>query len=100
MNSISFRVTEMTPLTIGMLQASKLALQLKKRSLHPENGLYERTSNVCQYYDGFRVSFCHPLDYTPTDQDDIDFPPHLDIQALVYSGHKKDSLYSSIYIFL
>ncbi len=89
----SFRVTEMTDRTMGLLEASRLALQLKKRSLHPDGHLYERTQSVCQYFDGFRVSICRPLDFIPIDEVDVDFPPHIDIQALVYSGHKKESQY-------
>jgi hypothetical protein len=66
---------------------SKAAFQARKRRDHPRGELYDRTKDVCQYFDGFRVHCCRPQAQQGVDANGM--PVHLDIQALVYNGHEK-----------
>ena len=45
----------------------KRAIQQKKISLHPQGLLNPRTRDVCQDYDGFRISICRPQDALDND---------------------------------
>jgi hypothetical protein len=64
------------------LRSSKRAWQQKKLSLHPQVPLNPRTAEVCQAYDGFRVTVSRPQS--------VGNPGAvLDIQAEVYSGYTK-----------
>lgn len=72
---------------VPYLARSKTAIQHRKRKMHPQGFLNPRTMNVSEHYDGFRIEVCRPqgaLGHNANGQ-----RIHLDIQAQIWSGHKK-----------
>jgi hypothetical protein len=87
-----FRVQNCLEWHAKHFEASKQAIQTKKRALHQYHQLHERTENVCLHFDGFRIKTCRPQDQSRvTNDDDNDMRIDLDIQSTLYNGKVKVS---------